>query len=73
MYHKIKTITIFSTNSDIQNALKKMLETKKHKNYNIKTLSNYNENYQNSDIIICDLPVLCLLNYRNQMYNYMPC
>ena len=67
MYHKIKTITIFSMNFDIQNALTQMLETKKHINYNIETLSNYNENYQNSDIIICDLPVLCLLNYRNQM------
>lgn len=67
MYHKIKTITIFSMNFDIQNALTQMLETKKHINYNIETLSNYNENHQNSDIIICDLPVLCLLNYRNQM------
>lgn len=64
MYHEIEIITVFSMFFDIQEILNQNLVDR---DYQIQTMSELENGWGNSDIIICDLPVSNLFTYRQRM------
>ena len=64
MYHEIEIITVFSMFFDIQKVLNDSLVSQ---DYQLQTLSKLENGWEDSDIIICDLPILNLSTYRQRM------
>lgn len=66
MYHEIEIVTVFSMFFDIQEILNQNLVDR---DYQIQTMSELENGWENSDIVICDLPVSNLFTYRQRMKN----